>query len=86
MEMYILETISVERLPQDLGILRSTAAGLLCSGRQDKMVIVSLFLLLFMVRQNLWQRTWLPLPTAIAPSETEGAGPNGRGVSGYSES
>ena len=34
----------------------------------------------------LRERTQLPLPTARAPSETEGAGPNGRGLSSYSES
>ena len=61
MERSILETMSVERLPTDLGTLRSTPAGLLCSGRQDKMVVVSLFLLLFMVRCEARRAEEVPL-------------------------
>ena len=61
MEGFILEIMSIEGLPTDLGTLRSTPAGLLCSGRQDKMVIVSLFLLLFMVRCEARRAEEVPL-------------------------
>ena len=90
-ERFILETMSVERVPTYPGTLPSPPAGLLCSGLQNRKVVASLFLMLFMVRWRLAGKGLvLPLPAAAGavsgekrlgyPSE-QGLRP-GRGRSG----
>ena len=71
MEGFTLETISVAGLPTNLGTFSSPPAGLLCSGRQDKIVVASLYLLLLMARQRLAERTQLSLPTALGAVSRE---------------
>ena len=54
-----MSTVSEAGLPTDLGTCQSPPAGLLCSGRQDRNVVVSLVLLQFMVRRKPAGKSWL---------------------------
>ena len=54
-----MSTVSAAGLPTDLGTCQSPPAGLLCSGRQDRNVVVSLVLLQFMVRRKPAGKSWL---------------------------
>ena len=72
-EGFISQTVSVERLPTNLGGFVTAPVGLLCSGYQNRKVVVSLIPLLFMAWRRLAGRDWRS-HGAPAGAQRSGAG------------
>ena len=57
-EGFISQTVSVERLPTNLGGFVTAPVGLLCSGYQNRKVVVSRILMLFIARWRFEGKAW----------------------------